>query len=151
MTGFDEMRRFVVLLVEDSVVDAKLTRAAIDENRFNVDLRHAIDGRDGLAYLRREGSAHADAPRPDMILLDLNMPRMNGREFLAEMKKSPEIADIPVVVLTTSDVEQDVVASYQLGAAGFVTKPVDLDQFIQAVRCLGDYWFNLVRIPSAGR
>jgi CheY-like chemotaxis protein len=140
-------RKFVVLLVEDSSVDARLTRAALEENHFNVDLHHATDGRDGMAFLRREAPRFADVPRPDMILLDLNMPRMNGREFLAEMKTEPTLAEIPVVVLTTSDVEQDVVASYQLGAAGFVTKPVDLDQFIQAVRCLGDYWFNLVRIP----
>jgi CheY-like chemotaxis protein len=140
-------RKFVVLLVEDSSVDARLTRAALEENHFNVDLCHAIDGREGMAFLRREARRFSDAPRPDMILLDLNMPRMNGREFLAEMKTEPTLSEIPVVVLTTSDVEQDVVASYQLGAAGFVTKPVDLDQFIQAVRYLGDYWFNLVRMP----
>ncbi|OAN48425.1 response regulator [Magnetospirillum moscoviense] len=147
MSDLDGTRKFVVLLVEDSNVDARLTRAALEENHFNVELHHAIDGREGIAFLRREAPAYAAAPRPDMILLDLNMPRMNGREFLAAMKTEPGLADIPVVVLTTSDVEQDVVASYQLGAAGFVTKPVDLDQFIEAVRYLGDYWFNLVRIP----
>lgn len=149
MTDLTDGRKFVVLLVEDSTVDARLTRAALEENHFNVDLRHAMDGREGMAFLRREAPRFADAPRPDMILLDLNMPRMNGREFLAELKTEPMLADIPVVVLTTSDVEQDVVASYQLGAAGFVTKPVDLDQFIQAVRYLGDYWFNLVRMPRS--
>jgi CheY-like chemotaxis protein len=147
MNGQVEPRQFVVLLVEDSLVDARLTRAALEENQFNVALHHVTDGRDGIAFLQRQGDKYAAAPRPDMILLDLNMPRMNGREFLAEMKKHSGLVDIPVVVLTTSDVEQDVVASYQLGASGFVTKPVDLEQFIQAVRYLGDYWFNLVRIP----
>jgi CheY-like chemotaxis protein len=143
-----EQRQFVVLLVEDSDLDARLTRAAIEENHFNVALHHVSDGRAGLEFLLREGK-HASAPRPDMILLDLNMPRMNGREFLAALKTKPDLADIPVVVLTTSDVEQDVVASYQLGAAGFVTKPVDLEQFIQAVQYLGNYWFSLVRIPKS--
>ena len=139
--------RFTVLLVEDSHVDAHLTRAALEENRFAVALHHVVDGRDALAFLRRQGAAYGEAPRPDLILLDLNMPRMNGREFLAEIKADAELAEIPVVILTTSDVEQDVVASYRLGAAGYVTKPVDLEQFIHAINQLGNYWFKLVRVP----
>jgi CheY-like chemotaxis protein len=89
-----------------------------------------------------------DKPQPDLILLDLNMPRMNGKEFLAEIKKDPVLSVIPVVVLTTSDVERDVVASYKLGAAGYITKPVDMEQFIDAIRQLDNYWFVLARLPK---
>jgi len=105
------------------------------------------DGVEALAYLRREGQYH-DVPFPDLILLDLNMPRMNGREFLAVVKADEELKTIPVVVLTTSDVERDVVASYKLGAAGYITKPVDMDQFIDAIRQLDNYWFVLARLPK---
>lgn len=141
--------QFTVLLVEDSQVDAHLTRAALEENRFAVAVHHVSDGVEALAYLRGEQSPVPDTARPDLILLDLNMPRMNGREFLTAMKADPALSDIPVVILTTSDVEQDVVASYRLGAAGYVTKPVDLEQFIHAINQLGNYWFRLVRVPHA--
>lgn len=140
---------FNILLVEDSQVDAHLTRAALEENRFAVAMHHVTDGIEALAYLRQQGESYRDGPRPDLILLDLNMPRMNGREFLSAMKADPNLSDIPVVILTTSDVEQDVVASYKLGAAGYVTKPVDLEQFIHAINQLGNYWFKLVRVPHS--
>lgn len=140
--------QFTVLLVEDSPVDAHLTRAALEENHFVVDLHHVTDGREALAFLHRE-PPFTNAPRPDLILLDLNMPRMNGREFLEARKDDAAFADIPVVILTTSDVEQDVISSYRLGAAGFVTKPVDLEQFIHAINQLGNYWFKLVRVPHS--
>jgi len=142
-----EQHRFVVLLVEDEPADAHLVRAAISENHILADLRIAVDGREALEYLRRQGPRFADAPRPNLILLDLNMPRMDGREFLAAIKQEPHLRDIPVVILTTSEVERDVLASYHLGAAGYITKPVDVLQFMAAIRDLGDYWFDLVRLP----
>jgi CheY-like chemotaxis protein len=140
---------FAVLLVEDEPADAHLVKVALRENRLLVDLHVAGDGVDALEFLRRE-NRHGDAPRPNLILLDLNLPRMDGREFLAVVKDDPELSDIPVVVLTSSDVERDVVASYQLCAAGYITKPMDLEQFSLAIRSLGDYWFALVRLPERG-
>jgi CheY-like chemotaxis protein len=138
---------FTILLAEDEPADAHLVKTALSENHILADLHHVIDGREALEYLRRQGTRFADAPRPDLILLDLNMPRMDGRECLAALKHDPKLADIPVVVLTTSEVERDVLASYSLGAAGFITKPVDVTQFISAIRDLGVYWFDLVRLP----
>ncbi|AGX88685.1 response regulator [Candidatus Symbiobacter mobilis] len=138
---------FVILLAEDEPADAHLVRAALIENRILATLQHVVDGRQVLEYLRQEGAQFANAPRPDLILLDLNMPRMNGRECLAAIKQDPALRDIPVVILTTSTVERDVLVSYDLGAAGYVTKPVDISQFIDAVRNLGDYWIKLVRLP----
>lgn len=148
MTGHIDTH-FHILLVEDSQVDAHLTRAALEENRFAVSMHHVTDGIEALDYLRQRGQSFKDGLRPDLILLDLNMPRMNGREFLTAMKADPNLSDIPVVILTTSDVEQDVIASYKLGAAGYVTKPVDLEQFIHAINQLGNYWFKLVRVPHS--
>ena len=139
---------FTILLAEDEAADAHLVRTALSENHILTDLRHVLDGREALEYLRHQGPRFADAPRPDLILLDLNMPRMDGRECLLALKRDPDLADIPVVVLTTSEVERDVLASYTLGAAGFITKPVDVSQFITAIRDLGVYWFDLVRLPK---
>jgi CheY-like chemotaxis protein len=143
-----EEPRFVILLVEDEPADAHLVQVALTENRILADVRHAVDGREALDYLRRQAPRFADAPRPDLILLDLNMPRMDGREFLAAIKLEKAFRQIPVVVLTTSEVERDVIASYHLGAAGYITKPVDLQQFMAAIRDVGDYWFELVRLPK---
>lgn len=139
---------FDILLVEDEPADANLVRSALKSNKVLCNLHHVIDGVDALAFLRRQTEAYKDAHKPDLILLDLNMPRMNGKEFLAEVKKDPELSAIPVVVLTTSDVERDVVASYKLGAAGYITKPVDMEQFIDAIRQLDNYWFVLARLPK---
>lgn len=138
---------FDILLVEDEPADANLVRSALKQNRVLCNMHHVMDGVEALAFLRREGQ-YRDAPQPDLILLDLNMPRMNGREFLEVMKADEELKPIPVVVLTTSDVERDVVASYKLGAAGYITKPVDMDQFIDAIRQLDSYWFVLARLPK---
>ncbi|MDP2144097.1 MAG: response regulator [Gallionella sp.] len=138
---------FDILLVEDEPADAHLVRSALKENKVLCNMNVVQDGVEALAYLRREGQYH-DVPFPDLILLDLNMPRMNGREFLAVVKADEELKTIPVVVLTTSDVERDVVASYKLGAAGYITKPVDMDQFIDAIRQLDNYWFVLARLPK---
>lgn len=137
---------FDMLLVEDEPADYHLVRMALKESKVLCNLFHAIDGVDGLAFLRRQGDYTA-APRPDLILLDLNMPRMDGREFLEVVKSDPELKHIPVVVLTTSEVERDVIASYRLGASGYITKPVDMDQFIEAIRQVGIYWFTLTRLP----
>jgi CheY-like chemotaxis protein len=139
---------FIILLVEDSPADALLTKMAIAENRILAEVHVAKDGIEAFEFLRRKEPRFAGAPRPDLILLDLNMPRMDGREFLAEIKQDVELRDIPVVTLTTSDVESDIAASYHLGAAGYVTKPVDISQFIKAISQLGEYWFALVRLPE---
>ncbi len=143
-----EKHRFVILLAEDEPADAHLIKVAIAENHILADLHHVIDGREALDYLQRQGERFAHAPRPDLILLDLNMPRMDGREFLVAIKHLPDLRDIPVVVVTTSEVERDVVASYDLGAAGYITKPVDVGQFMAAIRDLGNYWIDLVRLPQ---
>lgn len=114
--------RFVILLAEDEPADAHLVKVAIADGM--AELHHVLDGREALDYLQRLGPRYAGAPRPDLILLDLNMPRLDGREFLAAIKQLPDLRDIPVVVLTTSEVERDVVAAYDLGAAGYITKPM---------------------------
>lgn len=142
-----DKHRFIILLAEDEPADAHLVKAALTENHILADLHHVMDGREALEFLHREGQ-FADAPRPDLILLDLNMPRMDGRGFLAAIKLEADLRTIPVVVLTTSEVERDVVSSYDLGAAGYITKPVDIIQFIAAIRCLSNYWVDLVRIPQ---
>lgn len=139
---------FTVLLVEDEVADADLVQMAFEESRLLASLSHVLDGIEALRFLRRETDAFADAPRPDLILLDLNMPRMNGREFLQEVKQDPNLRAIPVVVLTTSDVERDVIESYDLGAAGYIVKPVDLDQLIQSIQGMESYWFTVVKLPQ---
>ncbi|MEI6414679.1 MAG: response regulator [Pseudomonadota bacterium] len=139
---------FVILLVEDEPADAYLMRMALKENRILTDFHHVVDGVEALEFLHRQGERYQDAPRPDLILLDLNMPRMNGREFLVEIKKHDSFSAIPVVVLTTSEVERDVVSSYRLGAAGYIVKPVDIEQLTAIVKKLEDYWCTLVRIPK---
>jgi len=138
---------FDILLVEDEPADANLVRAALKAGKVYCTLHHVEDGVEALAFLRREGQ-YSEAHVPDLILLDLNMPRMNGREFLAAAKADAMLDSIPVVVLTTSDVERDVVTSYKLGAAGYITKPVDMEQFIEAIRQVGNYWFVLARLPK---
>ena len=143
-----ESKPFVILLAEDEPADAHLLEIALNENRILADLHRVADGREALEFLRRQGPRFADSPRPDLILLDLNMPCMDGRECLAELKQDEALRDIPAVILTTSEVERDIVASYRLGAAGYITKPVDILQFVAAIRMLGDYWINLVRLPQ---
>jgi CheY-like chemotaxis protein len=136
-----------ILLLEDEPSDAYLLRMALKEGKVPANLHHVVDGREGLDFLNKAGK-YADAPRPDLIFLDLNMPRMNGCEFLAVIKAEEHFKGIPVVVLTTSEVEKDIVLSYQLGAASYITKPVDMPQFFKAIRQIGEYWFGLVRLPQ---
>lgn len=136
-----------ILLLEDEPSDAYLVKMALKEGKVLAHLHHVVDGREGLDFLNKT-EQYADAPRPDLIFLDLNMPRMNGCEFLSALKADERFKGIPVVVLTTSDVEKDVVASYQLGANSFITKPMDMPQFMRAIQQIGDYWFGLVRLPQ---
>ncbi len=143
----NQAQSFTLLLVEDDTADAHLTRMAFEEGRVAVDLRHVENGEQALDYLHQRG-AYEQAPRPDLILLDLNMPRMDGRQFLVSIKKLDAFKTIPVVVLTTSDAESDVIASYSEGASGYIVKPVNIDRFIQQIRKLEDYWFTLVKRPS---
>jgi CheY-like chemotaxis protein len=123
-------------------------RLALKESKVYCQLHHVFDGLEAMEFLQAELKKDNLITLPDLILLDINMPRMNGREFLATIKTDAALNAIPVVVLTTSDVERDVIASYQLGAAGYITKPVDIDQFIDAIRQLDNYWFTLVRLPK---
>ncbi|WP_027388997.1 response regulator [Chrysiogenes arsenatis] len=143
-----QVKPFVILLVEDEPADAHLVKMALQENRVLTEVHHVSDGVEALEFLRRQGETFSRVPRPDLILLDLNMPRMDGRELLAALKKDEDFCGIPVVMLTTSDVERDVIASYKLGAAGYITKPVDFEQFAIAIRQLEGYWFTLVKLPE---
>jgi CheY-like chemotaxis protein len=138
---------FDILLVEDDPGDAGLTRAALAQARILCKLHHVTDGVEALAFLRKQGGYGA-VPTPHLVLLDLNMPRMGGRDVLAAMRADENLHKIPVVVLTTSDIEADIETSYELGANSFITKPVDIDQFIDAIKALGDYWFSIVRLPQ---
>ncbi len=144
----EEIPPYDVLLIEDEPSDAHLVKVAIHEAKVWCRLHHVIDGVEAMCFLRRQGRDYAQVPRPDLILLDLNMPRMNGREFLASIKADDLFAAIPVVVLSTSEVERDVIASYKLGAASYITKPLDIEQFIETARRLSGYWFSLTRLPQ---
>ena len=136
-----------ILLVEDNPGDVRLTREALREGKVRNNLHVAPDGVEALAFLRKEGR-YADAVRPDLILLDLNLPRMDGREVLAHIKADASLRYIPVVVLTSSQAEQDIVRAYDLHANCYVTKPVDLDQFIHVVKSIEDFWFTIVKLPE---
>lgn len=136
-----------ILLVEDNPGDVRLTVEALREGKVHNQLSVVHDGVEALAFLRREGE-FAEAPRPDVILLDLNLPKKDGREVLAEIKADERLRRIPVVVLTTSKAEEDILRSYALHANCYVTKPVDLEQFITVVRSIEDFWFSIVRLPN---
>jgi CheY-like chemotaxis protein len=135
-----------VLLVEDDPGDVVLIREAFEHNKVHNALNVVSDGVEALEFLRNEGT-HADAPRPDLILLDLNLPRMDGREVLAQIKGDAELRTIPVVVLTTSAAEEDILRSYDLHANAYVTKPVDFERFIEVVRQIDDFFVSVVKLP----
>jgi chemotaxis family two-component system response regulator Rcp1 len=135
-----------ILLIEDNPGDVRLTREVLREGKMRNTLRVASDGEEAMAMLRREGP-HSEAPRPDVILLDLNLPKKDGRQVLAEIKADPDLHRIPVVILTTSKAEEDVLKSYDLNANCYITKPVDLDQFIQVVRMIENFWLTIVVLP----
>jgi len=139
-----------VLLVEDDPGDELMTREAFEDNKIGNALHVVRDGAEALDFLYRRGD-HEGAPRPDLILLDLNLPKYDGRQVLTKIKSDPELSDIPIVVLTTSSAEEDILRSYKLHANAYVTKPVDLDQFIGAVKQIDEFFVQVVRLPRRGR
>jgi two-component system, chemotaxis family, response regulator Rcp1 len=137
-----------ILLVEDSPGDVRLTREALRDSRIATRLHVTGDGEEALAFLRREG-VHKHAPTPSLVLLDLNLPRLDGRDLLRIMKSDPDLTRIPVVVLTTSVAEADVRSVYDVGGNCYVTKPLDYDGFVDVMRRIEEFWLTIVRLPSA--
>ena len=135
-----------ILLVEDNPGDVRLTQEAFKEGKIDNNLHIVKDGLEAISFLRKEGK-YADAPTPDLILLDLNLPKKDGRDVLAEIKEDATIRRIPVVILTTSGAEEDIIRTYDLHANCFITKPVDMDQFINVVKYIEDFWFTIVKLP----
>jgi chemotaxis family two-component system response regulator Rcp1 len=146
MTDKNRPKPIDILLVEDNPGDVRLTREALKEGKVINKLNVVGDGIEALAYLRHEGR-FAKLPHPDLILLDLNLPKMDGREVLEKIKTDPKLRRIPVVILTTSKSEEDIIMSYDLHANCYITKPVDLDQFITVVMAVEDFWFTIVKLP----
>ena len=142
-----DVRPIDVLLVEDDPGDELITREAFEHNKIKNNLHVAHDGEEGLNFLYRRGG-YEDAPRPDLILLDLNLPKYDGRQLLEQIKSDPDLSHIPVVVLTTSSAEEDILRSYKLHANAYVTKPVDFDRFIDVVRQIDDFFVSVVRLPG---
>jgi CheY-like chemotaxis protein len=140
------MKPVEILLVEDNLADVRLTRETLKEEKLNNNLRVVNDGVEALAFLRREGK-YANAGRPDLILLDLNLPRKDGREVLAEIKNDPDLRSIPVVVLTISEAEKDILKSYDLHANCYIVKPLDLNQFSKVVKSIQEFWLTIVKLP----
>lgn len=146
MHGRISMTAIDILMVEDNPGDARLTQEALKESKICNNLHHVVDGVEAMAFLRKEGP-YKDMPTPDIILLDLNLPRKDGRQVLAELKAIPRLKNIPVVVLTTSEAEQDVVKSYELHANCYITKPVDLDKFVEIIHGIESFWLSIVKLP----
>jgi chemotaxis family two-component system response regulator Rcp1 len=138
-----------ILLAEDNPGDVRLALEALKESKIHNHVSTVPDGVEAMAFLRKQGK-YANSPRPDVILLDLNMPRKDGREVLAEVKEDPDLRRIPVVILTISQAEQDVLKAYNLHANCYITKPVDLEQFSKVVRAIEDFWFTIVKLPPNG-
>lgn len=135
-----------VLMVEDNEGDRRLTEEALKDSKLKIRLNMVVDGVEALSYLRREGK-YASARKPDLILLDLNLPRMSGTEVLEQIKKEDQLKDIPVVIMTSSKAEKDVVESYRLHANCYIVKPIDLEQFGEVVRSVDHFWFSVVTLP----
>jgi CheY-like chemotaxis protein len=151
MSSHNGRRPITILMADDDEDDRELARDALQDARLANDMRFAVDGQDLMDYLRREGryaDPSADAPRPGIILLDLNMPKKDGREALAEIKSDAALRRIPVVVLTTSKDEADVLRTYDLGVSSFITKPVTFAGLVEVMRTWSRYWFELVELPS---
>jgi two-component system, chemotaxis family, response regulator Rcp1 len=140
-------RPIEILLVEDSPGDVELTKEALSDAKVRNRLHVADDGAKAIDFLHRRGE-YGDAPRPDLILLDLNLPRKDGRQVLAEIKADAALADIPVVVLTTSEADDDILHAYQLHANCYITKPVDFQQFLKVVKAIEDFWLTVVKLPD---
>ena len=142
----NETKPVEILLIEDNPGDARLAKEALREAKVRNNLTWLADGVEALAYLRRQGKFEK-APRPDLVLLDLNLPRKDGREVLSEIKADDKLKRIPVVVLTTSQAEEDILRAYHLNANCYISKPVDLDQFIKVVKTIEDFWLTIVKLP----
>jgi CheY-like chemotaxis protein len=140
-------RPFHILLVEDNPGDVRLTQEAFKESKLIHELHVANDGVEAMEYLHNDG-VYSDALRPDLILLDLNMPRKNGREVLEEIKRDPKLMHIPVVVLTTSEADEDILKSYSLHANCYITKPVEFEKFLDTVKRIEDFWLSIVKLPG---
>ena len=141
------MRPIEILLVEDNPGDARLTREAFSQGTVRTNMHHARDGEQAIAFLRRE-AGYQDAPTPDLVILDLNLPRRGGREVLEDIKTDPALQQIPVIVLTSSQAQEDVLHSYRLHANCFITKPGDLETLIRVAQSIEEFWFKLVRLPT---
>ena len=146
----DNITPLEVLLVEDDPADVELTREALADSKLLTRLNVVEDGIEAMHFLRRQGK-YADSPRPDLILLDLNMPKKDGREVLEELKEEEDLKSIPVVVLTTSEAEEDIVRSYNLGANCYIAKPVGLEQFMKVVKAIDSFWFTVVKFTTRTR
>ncbi len=138
-----------ILLVEDNAGDARLALEALKEGKVRNNLHHVKDGVEAMTFLKRQG-VYVSTPPPDLVLLDLNLPRKDGREVLAEIKEDPELRVIPVVILTTSQAERDLAETYGLHANAFITKPLDLDRFVEVVQAIENFWFTIVKLPPRG-
>ncbi len=136
-----------ILLMEDDLGDVELIREGLRDAKITLEMEHVADGEEGMRYLRREGK-YADATRPDIVLLDLNMPRKDGREVLREIRADATLRGLPVIVLTTSDAETDIVRSYDMGANCYVKKPLGLEEFLAVVKSIEGFWLALVRLPG---
>jgi CheY-like chemotaxis protein len=150
MNDIQAVKPIEILLVEDNPGDVRLTIEGLKEGKVHNNLWVVEDGVEAMAFLRREGR-HSDAVRPDLILLDLNLPKKDGREVLSEIKGDDNLKTIPVVILTTSEAEQDILKAYMLHANCYIKKPVDLDQFISVVASIEDFWFTIVKLPQSER
>jgi chemotaxis family two-component system response regulator Rcp1 len=147
---YEGTTNFEVLLVEDSPGDVRLTREALKDAKVHINLHVAADGMQAMEFLKREGK-YAGVPRPDLILLDLNLPKKDGREVLEEIKENPALQSIPIVILTTSSSEEDVLKSYRLHANCYISKPVDLEGFLTVVKSIDSFWLSIVKLPREVR
>ncbi len=136
-----------ILLVEDNEGDARLAKEAMRDSKIENTIYHVLDGVEAMKFLRHEGE-YADSPRPDLILLDLNLPKKDGREVLADIKQDDSLKRIPVVILTVSSAEEDILKSYNLHANCYISKPIDLDQFMKVVKSVEDFWLTIVKLPN---
>jgi chemotaxis family two-component system response regulator Rcp1 len=143
----DNSKLVDILLVEDNEGDARLAKEAMRDSKIRNTLHHVTDGEEAMAFLRKEGK-YAKVPRPDLILLDLNLPKKDGRQVLAEIKNDDELKRIPVVILTVSSAEEDILKTYNLHANCYITKPIDLSQFMKVVRSVEDFWLTIVKLPN---
>ena len=149
-TAIEQARPISVLYADDNENDVELTRISFSQARFKVMLHHVDNGEDCLAFLRRQGTYSA-MPAPDLLLLDINMPRKNGFEVLREIAADPQLCGLPVIVLTTSNADEDIAAMYKLRCSSYIAKPVNFDKFAAVIRSVTDYWFTVVALPEPAR